>query len=110
MAYLSDIEIAQCCEMKHINEIAKKLDISDDYIEQYGKYKAKIDYNLLNNSSRENGKLILAENIANIILSSNGRYLLMYEGLVYNCILALIFHYINNFPTERQSVLFFYLL
>ncbi|MBR3875861.1 MAG: formate--tetrahydrofolate ligase [Clostridia bacterium] len=59
MAYLSDIEIAQCCEMKHINEIAKKLDISDDYIEQYGKYKAKIDYNLLNNSSRENGKLIL---------------------------------------------------
>ena len=59
MAYLSDIEIAQRCEMKHINEIAKKLDISDDYIEQYGKYKAKIDYNLLNNSSRENGKLIL---------------------------------------------------
>ena len=59
MAYLSDIEIAQRCEMKNINEIAKKLDISDDYIEQYGKYKAKIDYNLLNNSSRENGKLIL---------------------------------------------------
>ena len=59
MAYLSDIEIAQRCEMKHINEIAKKLDISDDYIEQYGKYQAKIDYNLLNNSSRENGKLIL---------------------------------------------------
>ena len=45
--------------MKHINEIAKKLDISDDYIEQYGKYKAKIDYNLLKDSKRENGKLIL---------------------------------------------------
>ena len=59
MAYLSDIEIAQQCEMKHINEIAKKLDISDDYIEQYGKYKAKIDYNLLKDSNRENGKLIL---------------------------------------------------
>ena len=59
MAYLSDIEIAQQCEMKHINEIAKKLDISDDYIEQYGKYKAKIDYNLLKDSKRENGKLIL---------------------------------------------------
>ena len=43
MAFLSDIEIAQQCEMKNINEIARKLDISDDYIEQYGKYKAKID-------------------------------------------------------------------
>ncbi|MBP3401848.1 MAG: formate--tetrahydrofolate ligase [Clostridia bacterium] len=59
MSYLSDIEIAQRCEMKHINEIAKKLDIPEDYLEQYGKYKAKIDYNLLNNSARENGKLIL---------------------------------------------------
>ena len=59
MSYLSDIEIAQSCEMKHINEIAKKLDIPEDYLEQYGKYKAKIDYNLLNNSARENGKLIL---------------------------------------------------
>ena len=59
MAFLSDIEIAQQCEMKNINEIAKKLDISDDYIEQYGKYKAKIDYNLLKDSKRDNGKLIL---------------------------------------------------
>ncbi len=59
MAYLSDIEIAQQCEMKHITEIAKKLDISDDYIEQYGKYKAKIDYSLLKDSGRKNGKLIL---------------------------------------------------
>ena len=59
MAFLSDIEIAQQCEMKNINEIARKLDISDDYIEQYGKYKAKIDYNLLKDSKRNNGKLIL---------------------------------------------------
>ena len=59
MAYLSDIEIAQKCEMKHITEIAKKLDISDEYIEQYGKYKAKIDYSLLKDSKRDNGKLIL---------------------------------------------------
>ena len=59
MAYLSDIEIAQQCEMKHINEITKKLEISDDYIEQYGKYKAKIDYSLLKDSPRGNGKLIL---------------------------------------------------
>ena len=59
MAFLSDIEIAQQCEMKRINEIADKLDISDEYIEQYGKYKAKIDYKLLGDSKRENGKLIL---------------------------------------------------
>ena len=59
MAFLSDIEIAQQCEMKRINEIADKLDISDEYIEQYGKYKAKIDYKLLDDSKRDNGKLIL---------------------------------------------------
>ena len=59
MAFLSDIEIAQQCKMQHITEIAKKLDISDEYIEQYGKYKAKIDYNLLKASERKNGKLIL---------------------------------------------------
>ena len=59
MAYLSDIEIAQQCEMKNITEIAKKLAISDEYLEQYGKYKAKIDLNLLKNSDRKNGKLIL---------------------------------------------------
>ena len=59
MAYLSDIEIAQQCEMKRIEEIAAKLDISDDYLEHYGKYKAKIDQKLLADSKRENGKLIL---------------------------------------------------
>ncbi len=59
MAYLSDIEIAQGCKMKPITEIAEKLAISDEYIEQYGKYKAKVDYNLLKSSDRDNGKLIL---------------------------------------------------
>ena len=59
MAYLSDIEIAQQCKMNHINDIAKKLEISDDDLEQYGKYKAKVDYNLLKASDRGNGKLIL---------------------------------------------------
>ena len=61
MAYLSDIEIAQQCEMKHINEIAAKLEISSDYLEQYGKYKAKVDYNLLKTSDRKSGKLIFAD-------------------------------------------------
>ena len=59
MAYLSDIEIAQQCEMKPITEIAKNAGIDEKYIEQYGKYKAKLDLSLLNESKRDNGKLVL---------------------------------------------------
>ena len=59
MAYLSDIEIAQSCQMKPINEIAATAHVDDKYIEQYGKYKAKIDLSLLNESDRKDGKLIL---------------------------------------------------
>ena len=59
MAYLSDIEIAQSAEMKPIGEIAKAAGIDEEYLEYYGKYKAKINYSLLNESKRENGKLIL---------------------------------------------------
>jgi formate--tetrahydrofolate ligase len=59
MGYKSDIEIAQECQMLPITEIAKKAGIDDEYLEQYGKYKAKIDYKLLKDSKRDNGKLIL---------------------------------------------------
>ncbi|MBR6501885.1 MAG: formate--tetrahydrofolate ligase [Clostridia bacterium] len=59
MAYLSDIEIAQQCEMKPITEIAKKAKVDEKYIEQYGKYKAKIDLSLLNDADRNDGKLVL---------------------------------------------------
>ena len=59
MAYLSDIEIAQSCKMKPITEIAKSAGIDEKYIEQYGKYKAKIDLSLLKESGRPDGKLIL---------------------------------------------------
>ena len=59
MAYLSDIEIAQQCEMQPITEIAKKAKVDEKYIEQYGKYKAKIDLSLLNEADRKDGKLIL---------------------------------------------------
>ncbi len=44
MGFKSDIEIAQETEMKVINEIADKIGIPDRYVENYGKYKAKIDY------------------------------------------------------------------
>lgn len=59
MAYLTDIEIAQQCEMKHIKEIAKTAHVDEKYLEQYGNYKAKIDLSLLKDSKKENGKLIL---------------------------------------------------
>ena len=45
--------------MQPITEIAAKAGIDDKYLEQYGKYKAKIDYNLLKETNAEDGKLIL---------------------------------------------------
>ncbi|MBR3967708.1 MAG: formate--tetrahydrofolate ligase [Clostridia bacterium] len=59
MAYLSDIEIAQATEMEHITKIAEKAGIDEKYMEQYGRYKAKVDYSLLDESDRKEGKLIL---------------------------------------------------
>ena len=59
MAYLTDIEIAQNAKMQPITEIAKAAGVDDKYLEQYGKYKAKVDYALLKESNRGNGKLIL---------------------------------------------------
>ena len=60
MGFKSDIEIAQEAVLMHINEIAKIAGVSEDYLELYGKYKAKVDYNILNDmKDRENGKLIL---------------------------------------------------
>ena len=59
-AYKSDIEIAQACKMKKITDIAKVAGIPAKYLEQYGNYKAKVDYNLLKDkASKKDGKLIL---------------------------------------------------
>ena len=59
--FLSDIEIAQQTEMQVINNIAEKIGIPDKYVENYGKYKAKIDYRYLQNElkDKEDAKLIL---------------------------------------------------
>ena len=64
MEFKTDIEIAQACEMKPITEIAKLAHVDEKYLEQYGKYKAKIDPNLLAETDRENGKLILVTAIS----------------------------------------------
>ena len=57
--YKSDIEIAQETPMLPITEIAKTAGVDDKYLEQYGKYKAKVDYNILNDVKRPDGKLVL---------------------------------------------------
>ena len=59
MKYLSDIEIAQACDIKPIAETARTTGIDEKYIEQYGKYKAKIDPVILKESNQKDGKLIL---------------------------------------------------
>ncbi|GLI50600.1 MULTISPECIES: formate--tetrahydrofolate ligase [Tepidanaerobacter] len=59
MTFKSDIEIAQSTKLKDIREIAAKVGFSEDDIELYGKYKAKVDYNLLKNGSGKKAKLIL---------------------------------------------------
>ena len=59
MAYKTDIEIAQECKMRPITEIAKIAHLDEDMIEQYGKYKAKVDLSILKDETCKNGKLIL---------------------------------------------------
>ena len=59
MSYKTDIEIAQECKMKPITEIAKAANLDEEKIEQYGRYKAKVDLSILDDDSRKNGKLIL---------------------------------------------------
>jgi len=59
MEFKTDIEIAQSCTMKPITEIAKVAGVDNKYLELYGNYKAKVDYNLLRETDRPDGKLIL---------------------------------------------------
>jgi len=58
--FKSDIEIASECKMQRIESIAKSLNIKEEYLEVYGKYKAKINLDIFKNlENKENGKLIL---------------------------------------------------
>ncbi len=59
MSFKSDIEIAQEAKLKDIREIAAKMGLTEDDIDLYGRYKAKVDYNLLKKSPGKNAKLIL---------------------------------------------------
>ena len=59
MEFKTDIQIAQECKMQKITEIANVAGVDEKYLELYGNYKAKIDYSLLKESDRPDGKLIL---------------------------------------------------
>ncbi len=59
MAFRSDIEIAQSCRMKPIQEIADRAHVPEKYVECYGRYKAKIDPALMAETDRKPGKLVL---------------------------------------------------
>ncbi len=59
MKYLSDIEIAQKKELKHIKEIASKLGISEDDLEMHGKYKAKLPLSLIDEDKIKQHNLVL---------------------------------------------------
>ena len=61
---MEDIEIARKANLKNITEIASKLGINEEYVEQYGKYKAKISNQIIEDmENKENGKLILVTSI-----------------------------------------------
>jgi len=56
----TDIEIAQENKPNYIGDVAKEVGVPEEYLEYYGRYKAKVDYNLLNDlKDKKNGKLIL---------------------------------------------------
>ncbi len=60
MEYKTDIEIAQACEKERITAVAARAGIGEEYIEQYGNYKAKVDYKFLrDHADTPDGKLIL---------------------------------------------------
>lgn len=59
MTHLSDIQIAQNNTMKHIREIASKLSISEESLEYYGKYKAKLPLSLVDEDKIKNNNLVL---------------------------------------------------
>ena len=56
MKHLTDIEIAQSTELLPIGDIARAAGVDEKYVEQYGRYKAKIDLSLLADTARPDGK------------------------------------------------------
>ena len=73
MTFKSDIEIAQESKPLHIREIGKKLGLSEDDLELYGKYKAKIDYNLLKTHKRDKKAKLILTTAINLTPAGEGK-------------------------------------
>ncbi len=63
MSFPTDLEIAQSADIRHIREIAEKLNIAEDDLEYYGKYKAKIPLKYIDEEKIKQSKLILVSAI-----------------------------------------------
>ncbi len=59
MSHVSDIEIAQAKKLVHIKEIAAKLNVEEDFLEMYGKYKAKLPLDLIDENKIKSNNLVL---------------------------------------------------
>ena len=59
MSHLSDIEIAQAKELQHVKNIAQKLNVKEDDLEMYGKYKAKLPLSLIDDDKANKNNLVL---------------------------------------------------
>ncbi|MCF2875258.1 MULTISPECIES: formate--tetrahydrofolate ligase [unclassified Tenacibaculum] len=59
MAHLTDIEIAQAKELQHIKTVANKLNLNEDNLEMYGKYKAKLPLSLIDENKVKENNLVL---------------------------------------------------
>ena len=74
MGYKTDIEIAQACEKERITAVAARAGIAEEYIEQYGNYKAKVDYRFLrDHADSPGGELILVTAITPAPAGVGGR-------------------------------------
>ncbi|MFN9802026.1 MAG: formate--tetrahydrofolate ligase, partial [Bacteroidota bacterium] len=63
MPFPSDLEIAQNCKMRHINDMAARLEVDADLLEHYGKYKAKLPLSLINPERISKARLVLVSAI-----------------------------------------------
>ena len=79
---LSDIEIAESATLVDIREVAAKLNLTENELELYGKYKAKVDYNILNETDRKDGRTVYEGEIRSdsgfwefVIDAQTGRFL-----------------------------------
>ena len=98
MQYKTDIEIAQSCQMKPIFEIAQAAHIDEKYIDQYGRYKAKVNLSLLEDKKdQKNGKLVLVTAITPTPAGEGKTTTTTQQTLIVSDTLCFITTYLNQY-------------